>query len=466
MAGRSSPLVSRIDRRRNTASGWTNWGRTQTCHPKTFAQPRTEAELQALVRRAAAAEATVKAVGSGHSFTGIACTNSVMVSLDHLSNVHNIKHGGEGSSSTITVGAGLKLEVLNRVLAEAGLAMTNLGDIAYQTVAGAVSTGTHGTGLRFGGLATQLRALRLVTGTGDVIDCDPSTNSDVFAAARVGLGALGIITRATIAVEPAFNLHAVEEPLPIDDVLDGWLEHVEANDHFEFFWIPGTRRASTKTNRRTFDSINPMPRSRYVQDKIFGENLGFGALCAIGSRRPSLVPRLAKLMASAPSRVEYTDHSHKVFASPRWVKFAEMEYSVPLADLPVVVRRIAEEVKRHKIDLLFPVEARSAAADDVPLSTAYGRPSAYIAVHRYRGRPYQQYFELVENICNEHEGRPHWGKIHFQTAQTLVDRYPRWQDFHSVRARMDPAGRFANSYLDRVLGPLPSGPLNSTRAPT
>ncbi len=451
MARRSTPLVGGS----NPARGWTNWGRTQTCHPKVIERPRSEAELQAILGRAAVSGATVKAVGSGHSFTGIACTDSVMVSLEHLNQVHQINtNPGSAEESTITVGAGITLNDLNQRLAAVGLAMTNLGDIAYQTVAGAVSTGTHGTGLAFGGLATQLRGLRLATGNGEVVDCDAENQPELFDAARVGLGALGIITRATIAVEPAFHLHAVEEPHPIDDVLDGWLELVERHDHFEFFWIPGTRRASTKANRRTLDPRQPMPRRQYLQDKIIGENIGFGAICAVGSRRPQLVPKLGRLVASSAGRSEYIDHSYKVFASPRWVRFAEMEYSVPLAALPDVVREVADAVKQHNIRLMFPIEARAAAADDIPLSTAYGRQSAYIAVHRYQGQPYQQYFELVEAICNRYDGRPHWGKLHFQDAESLARRYPRWQDFQAARAQHDPNGRFANRYLDRVLGPL------------
>lgn len=435
-----------------TGSGrsWTNWARTQTCTPTALERPRTEYEIQQIVGRAAQTGGRVKAIGSGHSFTAIGCTDDVMVSLEHLNHVHDV----DAEARTITVDGGIALSDLNIALAEAGMAMTNLGDIAYQTVAGAVSTGTHGTGLAFGGLATQLRGLRLITAHGDALDCDAEHHPDIFDAARVGLGALGIITRATIAVEPAFHLQAIEEPRPVDEVLDGWNRLVDEHDHFEFFWIPGTRRVMTKTNRRTLDPRRPLPRHAYLRDKIVGENLAFGAICRVGASRPSWVPRLSKMIAATPGRSEYTDHSYKVFASPRWVRFAEMEYSIPLSEMAVVVRRISQEVKKAGIDLLFPIEVRSAAADDIPLSTSYGRQSAYVAVHRYTGRPYRRYFDLVEAICREHEGRPHWGKLHFQSADTLAPRYPRWNDFLTVRNQLDPKGTFTNAYLDRVLGPV------------
>ena len=371
-----------------------------------------------------------------------------MVTLDRLQHRSEI----DFEAKTVTVAAGTTLSELNDLLAHSGLAMCNLGDITYQTVAGAVSTGTHGTGLDHGGLATQLRALRLITADGAAVDCNAATNPELFDSARISLGGLGIITKATIAVEPAFHLHAVEEPRPIDEVLEGWPDLVEGNDHFEFYWIPGTRLALTKTNRRTLDPRRPLSTTVRIRDKIIGENLAFGALCQVARRRPQLVPRLVTLITSAPSRLEYIDHSHKVFASPRWVRFAEMEYSVPLDRMATAVRQIAEGVRRTGIDLMFPIEVRAAAADDIPLSTGHGRQSAYIAVHRAAGRPYREYFELVEAICSEHEGRPHWGKIHFQSAATLCDRYPRWSEFQAVRHQVDPNRVFTNEYLDRVLG--------------
>jgi len=331
--------------------------------------------------------------------------------------------------------------------------MTNLGDIAYQSLAGATSTGTHGTGLAFTGLAGQIRAMRIVTATGEIVDCSADENAELFHVARVGLGAFGIISEITLAVEPAFNLHAVEGPRPIAEVLAGWADDVAANDHYEFFWIPGTDTAMTKANRRTGEPVDPQPVHRHVVDKILGENIAFGAMTKLAKLRPSLVPRLRDLVVGTVSASEYTDQSYKVFASARWVKFVEMEYSVPVADVPQILERIREAVADAGIELLFPVEVRAAAADDIPLSTAYGRESGYIAVHRAKGVEYRPYFELVEAIVDEFDGRPHWGKMHFQTAATLAPRYPEWDRFRQVRTEVDPTGVFTNAYTDRVLGP-------------
>jgi FAD-linked oxidoreductase len=401
-----------------------------------------------LVRSAAGADQPVKAVGSGHSFPDIACTTGVQVRLSRLRRVLAC----DPPSATVTVEAGLTVAGLCRELARRGLALENVGDVGYQTVAGAISTGTHGTGLRYGGLATQVAGLTLVSGDGSVLSCSAAENPAVFAAARVGLGALGLISSVTLRCCPAFNLHAVEEPLELSFVLDHLDELVEANEHFEFFWVPHTGRCLTKRNNRTGEGPGPVAGLREWGRRAVVENLAFGAGCRLGRRWPELTPRLAPLVASGPRR-EYVGRSDQVFASPRWVRFAEMEYSVPRA----AARPAIEEVRRL-IDLLglrvsFPVEVRFTAADDIALSPGYGEERCFVAVHMYQGVAYEQYFRGVESIMGSAGGRPHWGKLHTQTAATLAPRYSAWESFGELRRRLDPAGRFATAYLDRVLGP-------------
>ncbi len=428
---------------------WKNWAGNQHCSPHDIERPLSEAQLQTIVQQAAAAGRRVRAVGSGHSFTSIACSDDVLVSLEHLNMVRSIGR----RSRLVTVQAGIELRHLNNRLAKVGLAMTNLGDIAYQSFAGAVSTGTHGTGLAFTGIAAQIRGMRVVTATGEIVDCSAEQNPELFHVARVGLGAFGIISEITIEVEPAFNLHAIEGPRPLIDVLDGWHEETTSNDHFEFFWIPGSDVAMTKTNQRTTDAVNRQSVPKHFVDKILGENVAFGAMVKVAKVRPSLIPKLRSLLINSVGDSDYTAESHRVFASPRWVKFIEMEYSVAVADVPAILSRIDQAVQDAGIDLLFPIEVRTAAADDIPLSTAFGRDSGYIAVHRGKGVAYRRYFELVEAIMDEFDGRPHWGKMHFQTAATLAPRYPEWDQFQQVRAKYDPAGVFTNDYTNRVLGP-------------
>jgi L-gulonolactone oxidase len=328
-----------------------------------------------------------------------------------------------------------------------------MGDIDQQSVSGATQTATHGTGLRFRNMSSQIVGLRLVTADGSVLECSESENADVLDAARVGLGALGLVSTVTLQCVPAFRLHAVEEPVPVEDVLADLDELVSTNDHYEFYWVPHTRWALTKRNRRTEEPARPRPRVREWVDDMALNNYAFGVLCRAGRWRPSLIPRLAKIIPNT-GRLDYVDRSDRVFTSPRKVRFWEMEYGIPREALPEALNRVRRLVDEMGMQISFPVEVRVVAPDDIPLSTAHGRETGYIAVHVYRGTPYDTYFTGVERIMDSYGGRPHWGKLHFQRAETLAPRYPRWDDFQRVRARLDPDGRFANPYLDRVLGPV------------
>jgi FAD-linked oxidoreductase len=427
---------------------WWNWARNQQCSPAAIHRPSTEEELVRIVERAAAEGQRLKAVGAGHSFTGVALTDGRMVRPDNYGAVIS----EDTESGTVTVQAGIQLSRLNEELDRRGLAMENLGDIAYQSIAGAISTATHGTGATFGGIATQIVGLRLIAGDGSVVECSAEQEPEVFKAARVGLGALGVISTVTLKAAPAFNLRAIEMPMRVDELLESIDEHITENEHFEFFWVPHTGWALTKRNNRTEEPLAPRGRWQEFRDDILLSNLTFGALCRLGRLRPSMIPRLVKALPGG-GRVEYIDKSYRVFASPRMVRFYEMEYSIPREAAVEALNSIRALVDRSGLTISFPVEVRFTRGDDIPLSTANGRDSCYIAVHVFEGMQYQQYFEGVEQIMNGYGGRPHWGKLHFQTAETLAPRYPEWDAFQRVRARLDPKGTFSNAYLDRVLGP-------------
>jgi L-gulonolactone oxidase len=405
--------------------------------------------LVAIVRDAADRGERVKVVGAGHSFTPIACTDGVLIDLSGYDRVLHT----EPRTGRVTVEAGISLSALSEELDRRGLALENMGDIAYQSIAGATSTATHGTGLRYGNLATRVVGLRIITGDGSVVECSEEQHPEVLKVARVGLGALGILSTVTLQAVPAFRLHAVEEPMRVDDVLADLDRHVAENDHFEFYWVPHTGWALTKRNRRTDEAPRPRSRVAEVRDDLLLQNVAFGALCRLGRLRPSWIPRLAKAIPST-GRVEYVDRSDKVFTSPRLVHFVEMEYAIPLEVLPEALNRVRRLVDELGIQLSFPVEVRMVAGDDIPLSTAAGRDTGYIAVHVYRGTPHDQYFQGVEAVMNDYDGRPHWGKMHYQSAATLAKRYAGWRDFQELRSRHDPQGRFTNPYLERVLGPL------------
>jgi L-gulonolactone oxidase len=433
-----------------TATEWQNWARNQTAYP---ARVETPASLDAavdLVTRARAEGLRVKPVGSGHSFTAAAVTDGVQVRLDGFDGIL----GCDTTTGLVTVGAGTPLHRFNPALERRGLSMSNLGDIDRQTISGAISTGTHGTGSQLGGLATQVRGLQLVLADGSVLDCSADVEPDLFHAATVGLGAFGLITAVTLQCEPAFRLTAVEEPLPLEDVLDGFEGFAEANDHFEFYWFPHTRVALTKRNNRAVagESGPAYPAWRsWVDDELLA-NGAFEVTQRLTTMAPGLIPRLNRMAASALSARIFTDSSHRVFVSPRRVRFREMEYAVPRSSIVDVVTGIRSWIEGSGARISFPIEVRVAAADDVWLSTAYGRETAYVAVHSYHRTPYQPYFDAVEAITTGVGGRPHWGKLHHLNAERLRRLYPRFDDALAVRDRVDPGRMFSNDYTERVLG--------------
>ena len=426
---------------------WRNWAGNQKANPLSIEAPKSVSELSAIVSRASEQGQKVKAVGSGHSFTSAAATNGRMIRLENLNGILHIDH----ASCQVTVGGGTRLSDLNMLLHTEGLALANLGDIAYQTVAGAISTSTHGTGRALTGLAGQVVAMKLIDGQGEIIECSKTLNPQIFDVARVSVGALGIITEYTLQAVPSFRLRALEQPMRLDDVLENAHDLASAHDHFEFFWIPHTKWALTKRNNRTEDELQPLPRVKGWIDKTFMENYAFGALCRVGRARPSLIPRLATALPSSGSR-EYVDQSFKIFASPRIVRFYEMEHALPVEALVPALNEIRAMVDRKGYLLNFPVEVRFTKGDDVPLSTAYGRDSAYIAVHVYKGMECEPFFRDVEDILREYDARPHWGKMHYRDAEELSKLYPRWDEFIALRNQLDPQRTFSNAYSDTVFG--------------
>jgi FAD-linked oxidoreductase len=427
---------------------WKNWAGTVTAVPARTAQPRDVDEIAGTIKAAADIGLTVRPLGSGHSFTGIG--EPVGVAMD-LTRWRGIVHA-DLENALVTVRSGTVLAELNAALHALGLAMRNLGDIDAQTIAGAISTGTHGTGARLGGIATQVVALELVLADGSVRRCSATESVELFHAARVGLGALGVLSTVTLQCVPAFVLAASERPMPIDEVIEGFDEFARANDHFEFYWFPYGAKALVKRNNRTDAGPAPLSKARQFFEYELMENRTFGALCRTGRLMPALVQPLNKLSSAALGSREYRDFSQRVFVTSRSVKFVESEYAVPRETLGAVLGELRAKVPALRHSVMFPVEVRVAAADDIWLSTAYGRDTAYVAVHQYQGMPYREYFDLFESIVDSVGGRPHWGKMHTLGAEQLRVRYPKFDEFRAVRDSVDPERRFTNPYLDRVLG--------------
>ncbi|MEU2224207.1 D-arabinono-1,4-lactone oxidase [Streptomyces sp. NPDC018347] len=436
----------------STASGksgtWRNWGGNVSARPARQVAPASVEELAAVVRRAREDGLKVKAVGTGHSFTSIAATDGVLIRPQLLTGIRDV----DRRSMTVTVEAGTPLKRLNVALAREGLSLTNMGDIMEQTVSGATSTGTHGTGRTSGSIAAQIKGLELVTADGSVLTCSEKENPDVFAAARIGLGALGVVTAITFAVEPLFLLTAREEPMQLDRVLAEFDQLWAENEHFEFYWFPHTGSTNTKRNNRSAGPERPVGRLAGWFEDEFLSNGVFQAAQWAGRAVPATIPSIARISSRALSARTYTDIPYKVFTSPRRVRFVEMEYAVPRAALVETLRELRAVIDRSGLRVSFPVEVRTAPADDITLSTASGRDSAYIAVHMFRGTPYQAYFTAAERIFTAHEGRPHWGKVHTRDAEYLDRVYPRFGEFTALRDRLDPERLFQNDYSRRVLG--------------
>jgi FAD-linked oxidoreductase len=419
---------------------WRNWTGDQRCVPERVERPGGEAELARVVVGAR----RVKVAGAGHSFSDIACTDGVMVDLSHLDRVLGVE------GDLVTVEGGITIRALAPVLAHHGLALENQGDVDRQTIAGAISTGTHGTGGRFGNISSRVVGVRVVTAAGEVVDV---REGDDLLAARVGLGALGVICAVTLRCVPAFTVRRVDQPRPLDEVLARFEEHVDANHHFELFVFPYTRRALTLTSERSDRDPRPAAAAtRFMRDVVL-ENAALELGCRLGRRLPKAIPRINRTLARAMSPAEHLDVSHRVYANRRTVRFTEMEYAIPRERTPQALERVLALIARRRLAIGFPIEVRVTAPDDALLSTAQGRPTGYIAVHQYRGMEFEGYFQAVEAIMDEYEGRPHWGKRHYQSAATLRARYPGWDRFLAVRERFDPERKFANDYVRRVLGP-------------
>ncbi|MEV7966282.1 D-arabinono-1,4-lactone oxidase [Sphaerisporangium sp. NPDC088356] len=420
-----------------------NWAGNQSITPAEVRAPASADEVARAVRDAAAGGMRVRMAGTGHSFTGVALTDGILLRPEALTGVQ------EAGEDRVRVAAGTPLRVLNEELDRRGLALANMGDITDQTVAGAIQTGTHGTGREIGGLADQVAELEMVLADGSVATV---SEGDLFDAARVGLGALGILTAVTFRVEPAFLLRNVRRPMTLSEILSSLDEITGENEHLDFFWLPHTDTCLTKRNNRSAGPAAPPGAFRHWLDNVFLENTLFGALCGVGRRFPGAIPTLNGISASALTSSAYTDKAYKVFTSVRNVRFLEMEYAIPREHLGQALRETRDLLELRDWRITFPIEVRVTPPSDAWLSTAYGRDSAYIACHIYRPTPNPAYFEGVEEIMTRLSGRPHWGKLHTRDAAYLSAVYPRFDDFVALRDELDPHRLFSNDYLDVVLG--------------
>jgi FAD-linked oxidoreductase len=406
--------------------------------------PRSTEEVAEAVTAAGAEGLRVRMTGSGHSFTGVAVTDGLLLRPGGLAAIRAVDEG----AGLVTVQAGCPLRVLNEYLDARGLALANMGDIQEQTVAGAIQTGTHGTGRDLASIAAQVAGVEMVLADGTITSVP--AGSDLL---RVGLGALGVLTAVTLRVVPGFLLRAQEEPMRWTEVIARLDELTSGNEHFEFYWFPHTEGCLTKRNNRYEGKAQPLPKWRYRLDDEFLSNSLFGATCRLGHRLPAMIPVVNAIAGQALGARSYVDAAYRVFTSPRRVRFKEQEYAIPRENLTGVLAEIRALFARRDWRISFPIEVRIAPADDIWLSTASGRDTAYIAIHVFHASPHENYFRDVEAVMTAVGGRPHWGKLHTRDAAYLRSVYPEFGQFAALRDTLDPERRFTNPYLRRVLGP-------------
>ncbi|QLY33076.1 D-arabinono-1,4-lactone oxidase [Nocardia huaxiensis] len=429
-------------------TNWVNWAGDQSCTPASIAEPSSPAEIADALARAEQAGHTVRVAGSGHSFTDTVLTDGTMLRLNKLDRILSV----DRATGLVRAEAGITLNAASNALHPLGLAFPNLGDIDVQSIAGATATGTHGTGAKLQNLSAALQSVELMLADGSTVELNEETDPDGWRAARVNVGALGVVTAVTLQMVPSFVLEGIERPVPVEEVLADLDTHVDGNEHFEFYMFAHSPLAMTKRNNAV--DLPEQPRGKAVDwfSDILMTNYTFDALCRLTRRNPTLIPWVQRGAAYAGSYRRQVERSYKVFASPRLFRFTEMEYAIPREHSVAAIREIKQVAARF--DTPMPIEVRWVAPDDAFLSPAGGRDTCYIAVHQYEGMEYEPYFRACEAVFDKYDGRPHWGKRHFQTAETLRGRYPEWDRFAEVRRRFDPKGRFTNSYIERVLGPV------------
>ncbi|MCJ8014666.1 FAD-binding protein [Paenibacillus sp. KQZ6P-2] len=424
---------------------WKNWSGIVRSTPRHMVYPATVNEVISLVQSCAKEGKGIRVVGAGHSFTPLVQTGDVLVSLDHLAGVEPV----EEASRSVWIWAGTRLRDVSEALYQQGWAQENLGDIDTQSIGGAIGTGTHGTGIRFGSLSTQLLEVQVVTASGELLTCSEHQNRDIFKSLQVSLGMLGIIVKVRIRVVPLTVLHYKSERFSIDECFQRLAEFRDNHDHFEFYWFPYTDVVQVKWLDETDERPSGSRFWNHVNQLVM-ENAFFGILSEGCRMFPGLCKPVSRLSARFVPTGQDVAYSHQLFATQRLVRFNEMEYSVPAEKIVEVVSDIRASVATQCHAVHFPVECRYVKGDDIWLSPAYGRDSAYIAVHMYKGMDHQAYFQDIEEIFRRYEGRPHWGKMHTRTAEELSGLYPQWEAFQDVRKQLDPSGMFQNEYLRKL----------------
>ena len=420
---------------------WKNWSGNQVCYPQNTYAPSSIDALQEVLRESSG---RVRMVGAGHSFSELVPTNDTLLAMRRLNGVRSV----DEPKKTATFYAGTTLGETGPILADHGLGLFNMPDVDHQTLAGAISTATHGTGRSLGSLSSYVEALTLLTASGDKVRCNANDNSDLFSAAQVGLGTLGVISDVTLKGMDAYKLKRHGFWLPVEEVMAASDPLSKDNRHFEFFYFPFTGMTLVDTLNITTDAIES-------HEELDG-NSGIMDL-KMARDYLSWSPKLRELIVGGYLKtqvsMERVDHSYAIYANDRNVRFNEMEYHFPIETGMSALREVITKIEKDFPEVFFPIECRYIKAESAWLSPFYERDVISIAVHRYFEEDFLAMFAAIEVILQKHGGRPHWGKINTFTAAQCRDAYPKWQDFLDIRQQYDPKGKFLNPYLEKLFAP-------------
>lgn len=426
---------------------WKNWAGNVACKPDNYAKVSSVEQVQTLVKKANSEDKKIRVVASGHSFTAVCATDSIMLDISEMSGVVEV-HQNE---QQITFWAGTNVRTASELCLENGLAMENLGDFDKQTLAGAISTGTHGTGIRLGGMAQQVRAFWVVNGEGELLECSAEKNAEIFEAGRVAVGTFGVIVKVKVQLVEAYKLKCESELVDLVEIADEIQNMLQENRNLEFFYFPMTTKAMRKKLNKTDEPVKDPKIKNYINQKIL-ENYALKAVCDGTAKFKWNAKKINSLMASFVSKDCRINYYNKILATDRHVRFFEMEYNIPATHFKDFFQDYRQMMEAHDFHVYFPVEIRWVQADDIWMSPTYQRDAVYFAVHCYYKEHVPAYFDAVEKLAMKYEGRPHWGKMHNQTPAYLKKVYPKWDDFHAIRKKLDPNQLFVNEYLEKVFG--------------
>lgn len=415
---------------------WNNWSGFQHSQPEHILKPSSIDELKNIVQN----HHKIRVVGAGHSFTPLVCTDATLLSLDHFSGVENVNT----ALTQANIWSGTRLFNLDQYLEPIQQSLIQQGDIDQQSLAGAVSTGTHGTGLNLHCISAYVEAFELLTASGDILTCSRQDNPNIFEAGRVSLGSLGILTKITMQNKPRYKLKEHVRLCSVKEFFENIDLWKTQHRHIECFAFSHADQLILKTLDITDEDIQPRKLSWPSEDALLT------ICCSLTKSFPALNPKLQKLLGVFIKPTTFVDWSSQIFPTPRETKFNEMEYQIPVESGMECLEAVLTALKNAKAQTFFPVEFRFVKGDDIWLSPFYQQDSISISVHQYHKQAPNQLFDEIEPIFQHYRGRPHWGKMHNMGASQLQALYPKWDDFMQLRAQLDPTQKFLNPYLEKL----------------